>query len=135
MPNKTSNYQLNQWEASDPFLRSDFNEDNARLEAALTEKSGLVFGTFTGDGEASMSVDLGFAPKAVYTCTAFGLAGALPGSFYTYGGLALPGHPVILDGYTGVEVTSTGFVVCRPKGYDYVRCNAKDQVYHYWAVR
>ena len=135
MPNKTSNYQLNQWEASDPFLRSDFNEDNARLEAALTEKSVLVFGTFTGDGQPSQSIDLGFAPKAVFTCNDSGQAGFSTGSHYTYGGLALPGHPVTLGDYTGVEVTSTGFVVCRPQGYDQVRCNVKDQEHHYWAVR
>lgn len=33
--NQTSNYGLNQWEATDQVLRTDFNEDNAKLEAAL----------------------------------------------------------------------------------------------------
>ena len=33
--NHTTNYQLNQWEATDQVLRTDFNEDNAKLDAAL----------------------------------------------------------------------------------------------------
>jgi hypothetical protein len=32
---KTQNYQLNQWDATDRILREDFNEDNARIDAAL----------------------------------------------------------------------------------------------------
>ena len=39
MPGKTQNYQLNQWVGSDPFLRTDFNEDNARIDAALAAKA------------------------------------------------------------------------------------------------
>jgi len=34
--NYTSNYQLNQWEADDRVLRTDFNADNAKIEAALS---------------------------------------------------------------------------------------------------
>ena len=32
---KTTNYQLNQWDAADPIRREDFNADNAALDAAL----------------------------------------------------------------------------------------------------
>ena len=31
----TAVYQLNQWDATDPVIRTDFNEDNAQIEAAL----------------------------------------------------------------------------------------------------
>ena len=34
--NHTTNYDLCQWEATDQVLRTDFNEDNAKLEAALS---------------------------------------------------------------------------------------------------
>ena len=34
--NQTTNYQLNQWETTDQVLRTDFNADNAKLDAALT---------------------------------------------------------------------------------------------------
>ena len=33
--NHTSNYQLNQWEPTDQVLHTDFNEDNAKIDAAL----------------------------------------------------------------------------------------------------
>ena len=33
--NHTTNYNLNQWEATDKVLRTDFNEDNAKIDAAL----------------------------------------------------------------------------------------------------
>lgn len=33
--NKTTNYQLSQWDPDDKVLRTDFNTDNARIDAAL----------------------------------------------------------------------------------------------------
>ena len=33
--NQTTNYQLNQWESTDQVLRTDFNADNAKLDAVL----------------------------------------------------------------------------------------------------
>ena len=53
MSEKTSNYQLNQWEATDNFLRTDFNEDNAKIDNALTLLSGRLqveFGSYVGTG-------------------------------------------------------------------------------------
>ena len=38
--NQTTNYQLNQWEPTDQVLRTDFNADNAKLDAALGVKLG-----------------------------------------------------------------------------------------------
>ena len=35
--NQTSNYQLNQWEPTDQVLRTDFNADNVKLDAAIAE--------------------------------------------------------------------------------------------------
>ena len=37
--NQTTNYQLNQWEPTDQVLRTDFNADNAKLDAALNDLS------------------------------------------------------------------------------------------------
>ena len=34
---KTTQYQLNQWDASDRVLREDFNRDNAKIDAAIAE--------------------------------------------------------------------------------------------------
>ena len=33
--NYTKNYHLNQWEPSDRVLRTDFNEDNRKIDEAL----------------------------------------------------------------------------------------------------
>ena len=35
----TSNYRLNQWEPGDKVLRTDFNADNAKIDAALAGKA------------------------------------------------------------------------------------------------
>lgn len=49
---KTTNYQLNQWEASDYVRRTDFNEDNAKIDAALKLKGNCVIetGSYVGTG-------------------------------------------------------------------------------------
>ena len=43
----TQHYQLNQWAADDQVLRTDFNADNAKIDAALVER-----GTYVGTGVA-----------------------------------------------------------------------------------
>ena len=40
--NHTANYNLNQWEATDPVLRTDFNADNSKVDAALKSLSTTV---------------------------------------------------------------------------------------------
>ena len=45
MANYTEHYQLHQWEPGDPFLRTDFNEDLAKIDAALSQFSGTITGT------------------------------------------------------------------------------------------
>lgn len=40
--NQTSNYQLNQWDPEDRILRTDFNSDNAKIDAALAESAQAV---------------------------------------------------------------------------------------------
>ena len=63
MPNKTTNYQLNQWEPEDNFLRTDFNEDNAKIEAALTEMARgsvkIITGTYSGTGTTAQTIEFG----------------------------------------------------------------------------
>ena len=40
--NHTTNYDLNQWEATDKVLRTDFNEDNAKIDAALKANADAI---------------------------------------------------------------------------------------------
>ena len=73
---QTSNYKLNQWAASDKFLRTEFNSDNSKIDAALKAlasrdtaldgaKCELVMGSYTGDGTDSREIALGFRPSMV----------------------------------------------------------------------
>lgn len=75
MASYTANYQLHQWEPADFFLRTDFNADFAKLDAALAGKAGLadlaeklgaVTGSYTGDGTASRTISLDITPAAVF---------------------------------------------------------------------
>ena len=68
---QTSNYGLNQWAAEDPVLRTDFNQDNAKLDAALDHLANrFYYGTYTCDGtygaENPITLTFPFQPKAVY---------------------------------------------------------------------
>ena len=81
MATYTTNYQLHQWVPEDDFLRTDFNEDFAKIDAALGEaatesdlavirgnlldKCRAYCGTFLGDGTASRVVNIGVRPYAV----------------------------------------------------------------------
>ena len=40
--NHTTNYQLCQWEATDKVLRTDFNEDNQKIDAALKDNADAI---------------------------------------------------------------------------------------------
>ena len=54
--NKTSNYQLCQWDGSDRILRTDFNEDNAKIDAALkSHANSIATINSTLSGKASTS--------------------------------------------------------------------------------
>ena len=104
--NRTTNYNLNQWEADDKIQRVDFNGDNAKIDgalaglarskadlSALAVKTEVAAGAYTGDGKAERVINLGFTPKAVYVCGVDSITYA-SGSGRTYrGGLAVTGAP------------------------------------------
>ena len=132
MPNKTAHYQLNQWEPGDDFLRADFNEDNAKIDAALGEmqtqvaaKCEIIVGTYTGNGETNRDIYLGRAPKALLVER---YSGVRPSSSSGVGGLALEGHP--LYGST-VTLTDTGFTLYQDNRSNL--CNNNGELYHYIA--
>ena len=53
--NYTENYQLNQWVESDRVLMKDFNADNTKIDAALTEIGAfrIETGTYVGTGKST----------------------------------------------------------------------------------
>ena len=79
MASYTTNYQLHQWVPGDNLLRTDFNEDFAKIDAGIKSaadaaagaastaagRARIVTGSYTGNG-SSKTVSLGFAPKAVW---------------------------------------------------------------------
>ena len=81
--NYTPNYHLNQWEPGDAVLRADFNEDNAKIDAAIkavdtakADKSAL--NTLSGkvSGNASAIAKLGNCRIESFTYTGNGNSGS-----------------------------------------------------------
>ena len=108
---KTENYQLNQWDAGDRVLRTDFNGDNEKIETALTAlqnkpvleklKEFTVPKRFTGTAVFDMDVsDINWGAYQ-----------------YVYADFDLKGHGYLLiypngnpkDAYSHGYVTSTSY--------------------------
>jgi len=51
----TTNYNLSQWDAADRILRTDFNADNAKIDAALRSLSSSVSGKASASTVNSLS--------------------------------------------------------------------------------
>ena len=137
---ETNNLHLPQWEETDRIHHDDFNDAMAKIDTAVTEKARIVTGTYTGDGEPSLDIDLGRRPKAVFVCTEEGTVCSTASPFYYYGGLALDGIPSvrIMQGvsYPIVEITDSGFRVFNTtltNGSRYIISNSTN-TYHYIAV-
>lgn len=57
--NKTTHLRLNQWIGTDPVLRTDFNFDNSRIDAAVNARALIrLTGTTLTAGAASIALDL-----------------------------------------------------------------------------
>ena len=61
----TANYGLHQWEATDDFLRTDFNTDFGIIDGALGEKAEMAHGQYVGTGATGHTIILGFQPKVL----------------------------------------------------------------------
>ena len=148
--NHTTNYELSQWLSADQVLRTDFNADNAKIDAALAETAAAVpriaVGSYTGSGASARTILVGFTPKAVILCSEEGITYDGYASGYTTlrGGLILPNCPLRL-GYgsvgstsyqTAAQITTNGFTVCQVQltNNHNVECNASGVQYHYLAV-
>ena len=67
--NYTENYQLPLWAADDAFLRTEFNDANEKIDAALGTIPKVESGSYTGDGtygaDNPCSLTFSFQPKLV----------------------------------------------------------------------
>ena len=128
---KTEHYQLHKWEPGDDFLREEFNENFTKLDASAR----MTVGAYTGDCASSRVIDLGFAPRAVFVITDGGMLGSAPGTYHVEGGLALPGHPLKLQGSATqvMELTGAGFTIHHWEAY--ISVNTQGAVFYYWALQ
>jgi len=128
--NQTASYGLHLWEPGDNFLREEFNENFAALDAAAW----VVVGAYVGDGAARRNISLDFSPKAVLVVSQ---DGAMGGGYSYFGGLALAGHPAQRGENIIVETAAEGFIVhSRQIGASYhVSANDEGLVYHYLVLR
>ena len=82
---KTEHYQLNQWNANDQVKRTDFNDDNAKIDAAL---AGLAEARPYAVGEvrpvtSTVRIELGFRPSCGFVI-AYQTMGLIVGNFSRY---------------------------------------------------
>ena len=139
MATYTANYGLHQWEPTDSFLRTDFNEDLAKIDtgikAAQTEaaaKSAVVTGQYSGNGRVDRAISLGFQPKAVLLEERMGTRGNVG---QVRAGLALQGAPLATrEGSAAATVTEDGFLVSYNDAVGLLT-NTSGTTYHYLAVR
>ena len=131
MASYTTNYGLHQWEATDNFLRTDFNADHQLIDGALAEleggKVGIVQGRYTGNGAVTRNINLGFRAKAVIVayndCFKDGYAGMALADVSASGFFS----------YQVVTITDTGFQVIMQNGA-YKDTNQANAVYTYCAI-
>ena len=98
-------------------------------------RADVVTGTYEGSGSTTRTITLGFQPKAVLLFCAGGMTAYGGGAYIIYGGLALPGHPVVDYGHNNevaVEIVSTGFRLHRDI---YRNVNNDNVTYYYLALR
>ena len=119
MAQYTPHYGLHQWEPEDSFLREDFNQDLARIDAALGQMSGFVCGSFTGNG-GTQEISLGFRPRLLIMVedeTSHKMCMAADGLTYDY-----------------ICFTDTGFQVTYNSTYVYIG-NRRSTTYTYLVLR
>ena len=153
--NKTQNYQLHGWAFGDEFPRVELNANFTKLDTALKAeetvrqsavntlntalagKAAIVTGSYTGNGEASQTITLGFTPRAVLVRA---VNGAASDNYRTYSALAVTGQDAVNNGNTTIlALTASGFRACHSaqEGGSYLapRVNTSGQKYNYLAVK
>lgn len=132
MAQYTEHCKLHQWEPGDHFLRTDFNEDFAKIDAALAEKldgadrralqasidekAVCAAGTYVGAG-GTRQVPLGFTPQAVLVWNQNDLIMAVPGM-----------------SYSGLSLSDGGFQVTHIPNYR-LDVNESGKTYLYFALK
>ena len=127
--------------------KAELDEDTAALDArldtvetALPTKCEIYLGTYTGNGEDSQFINLGFTPAAVLACTESGLTAEENGCNWHYGGLCLPEHPIRNHSYRNtiyLQIETNGFRVYYSGGSNDngAKTNVENREYYFMAIR
>ena len=110
--------------AADNNLQGQINTHTTQIAA----KCEVVFGSYTGDGQETRTIALGFYPRAVFLILS-------SGSLSNCGGLAMRDLPCTTG---GLSLATTGFTVVykeMPSGYNDLRYNTNGSVYYYIAFK
>lgn len=135
-------YGLHTWAPEDNFLRTEFNDNFSTLDAALHALDGALYelirvGSYTGNGEASQFINLGFTPRAV---AVMGSNGAMSDNYAAYAGMALAGTTLLNSWNQAIlQVENQGFRVY----YQYTSgssvknpmTNSNGRMFNFFAIR
>ena len=128
--NYTENFDLCQWEPTDPVLRTDFNADNAKIDAALGLVKGcnchLYLKTHTGTGENGPVVHtFSHRPMAVMILSdnsdtrQFGIRGVG----------RLSGLAIGIEGGTTITWTDRSITIGSAESHPMYTCNLSGRTY------
>lgn len=107
-------------------LRSNLESSIASLQTLAEGKSAIVTGVYTGNGENSQTISLGFTPKAVIVADKTGFGSR-------YGAMAFQNAPATYSGSsTWLEVVTNGFIAHHIDSSHFT-LNANDRTYYYLA--
>ncbi len=126
---KTGYLGLNQWLGCDKPKRTDFNEDNELLDAAIETHTmdtqmhitqqerqrwnePFITGSYTGDGTGVRTIEMGFTPTVLVVCA----VDKAPLAFSSSQTLIRCGLATGLGASRGVALCDEGFVVYNPTG-------------------
>ena len=137
---QTTNFGLNQWAAEDKVLRTDFNADNAKLDAALAGMPRVITGSYTGTGSTeTASYDIGARPKLLILATnnAVSSGGCIYYMFAWENANLFVGRTASyawLDSNAAVTFTDTGFTIRHGRWSSDDGLNTLGKTHRYWAL-
>ena len=114
--------------SADSSLQSQINTHTSQISSLRTAKCEVVFGSYTGDGQETRTIALGFYPQAVLLFSSGGNAS-------NNGGLVFRNLPHSTNGF---YIVSDGFVVKYNKmnpGYVDLYFNVSNTTYYYIAFK
>ena len=105
----TQNYQLPLWDKEDAVKRTDFNENNQKIDNAIKtaeDNRPYVIGSYTGSSSTGQNtvIELGFQPTAVLIAYPSDGNGS-------HGTFIDRDHPLMYNNTALAQITETGFEV------------------------